>query len=87
MRGPRWIHDVLPERKQVLALSATFSPALLSQLEELMHEPRRVLLCPETVSLVGVRQFYSLAPGEPRLHTSAGTPSSWPAVMRVGHPV
>lgn len=66
-RGCRWIHDVLPKRKQVLALSATYTPALLSQLEELMREPRRVLLCPDTVSLLGVRQFYSLAPGEPLL--------------------
>lgn len=56
---------MLPKRKQMLALSATYTPALLTQLEELMHEPRQVLLCPETVSLLGVRQFYSRAPGEP----------------------
>ena len=55
---------MLPKRKQMLALSATYTPALLSQLEELMRQPRRVLLCPDSVSLLGVRQFYSLAPGE-----------------------
>jgi hypothetical protein len=47
----------------VLAVSATYTPALLAQLEQLMREPQRVLLSPETTSLLGVRQFYSLVPG------------------------
>lgn len=58
---------MLPKRKQMLALSATYTPALLSQLEELMHCPRKVLLCPESSSLLGVRQFFCRAPGEPLL--------------------
>ena len=54
---------MLPKRKQVLALSATFTPALLSDLESLMDRPQRIMLCGDTVSLIGVHQFYSLLPG------------------------
>lgn len=50
--------EVLPKRKQVLALSATYSPALLAELDGLMSEPHHVMLCPETVSLLGVKQFF-----------------------------
>ncbi len=44
-------------------MSATYTPALLEQLEALMTQPQRVLLSPGTTSLLGVRQFYSLVPG------------------------
>ena len=44
-------------------MSATYTPALLEQLESLMTQPQRVLLSPDTTSLLGVRQFYSLVPG------------------------
>ena len=44
-------------------MSATYTPALLEQLEALMTQPQRVLLSPDTTSLLGVRQFYSLVPG------------------------
>ena len=49
----------------MLAVSATYTPALLQQLEALMTQPQRVLLSPDTTSLLGVRQFYSLVPGTP----------------------
>ena len=52
----------------MLAVSATYTPALLAQLEALMTQPQRVLLSPDTTSLLGVRQFYSLVPGAPSRH-------------------
>ncbi len=56
--------EVLPLRKQVLALSATYSPGLLEELDGLMAAPHHVMLCPETVSLLGVSQFFVELPGE-----------------------
>ena len=47
---------------QVLAFSATYTPELLEDLEPLMKRPQRVMLCSETTSLEGVRQFYVLVP-------------------------
>ena len=55
-----WAHAQLPARKQVLAFSATYAPGLLADLEPLTRRPQKVLLCEETVSLRGVRQFYRL---------------------------
>ena len=43
---------------QVLAFSATYTPGLLQHAEALMHNPQHVMLAAETVSLIGVRQFY-----------------------------
>ncbi|GIL45498.1 hypothetical protein Vafri_2724 [Volvox africanus] len=60
-----WIYDQLPKRKQVLAFSATYTPELLADLEPLMRRPQRVMMCSETVSLLGVKQFYELVPAEP----------------------
>ena len=48
---------------QVLAMSATFSANALSGIERLMRRPQRIMLAPDHVSLLGVRQFYSLVPG------------------------
>jgi len=48
---------------QVLALSATFSAEALAGVEALMRRPQRVMLAPDSVSLLGVRQFYALVPG------------------------
>eukprot|EP00955_Chlamydomonas_euryale_P055772 356209-Chlamydomonas_euryale.AAC.2 len=45
-----------------MAFSATYSEALLADLEPLMKRPQRVMLCPESVSLAGVRQFYVEVP-------------------------
>jgi hypothetical protein len=46
--------------RQVLAFSATYTAGLLADLEPLMQRPQKVLLCEDTVSLVGIRQFYKL---------------------------
>lgn len=43
-----------------MAFSATYTPELLAELEPLMKRPQRVMMCEETVSLVGVKQFYRL---------------------------
>ena len=48
---------------QVLAMSATFSANALSGIERLMRRPQRIMLAPDHVSLLGVRQYYSLVPG------------------------
>lgn len=47
---------------QVLALSATYTPELLADLEPLMKRPQRVMTCSDSVSLLGVRQFYVPVP-------------------------
>ncbi|WIA31432.1 hypothetical protein OEZ86_002330 [Tetradesmus obliquus] len=55
-----WLLQQLPSRKLVLAFSATFTAELLADLEPLMRRPQKVLLCEETVSLLGIRQYYKL---------------------------
>ena len=45
---------------KVLAFSATYTPELLEDLEPLMKRPQRIMLCSDTTSLEGVRQFYVL---------------------------
>ncbi|GAX76322.1 hypothetical protein CEUSTIGMA_g3768.t1 [Chlamydomonas eustigma] len=55
-----WVYDQLPKKKQVLAFSATYTPELLADLEPLMKRPQHVMLCSESTSLEGVRQFYVL---------------------------
>lgn len=52
-------------RVQVIAVSATYTPELLTDLEPLMKRPQRVMLCEEGVSLRGVAQFYKLMPHAP----------------------
>ncbi|MEW5310630.1 MAG: hypothetical protein WDW38_002409 [Sanguina aurantia] len=59
-----WLYDQLPRRKQVMAFSATYTPELLAELEPLMKRPQRVMMCEQSVSLVGVVQFYRLVGGE-----------------------
>lgn len=50
----------LPQRRQTLALSATYTPQARAQLHSLMRQPQEVLLCEETTSLLAVKQFYKL---------------------------
>ena len=45
-------------------MSATFSANALAGIERLMRRPQRIMLAPDHVSLLGVRQYYSLVPGE-----------------------
>jgi ATP-dependent RNA helicase DDX20 len=51
----------LPPRRQVLALSATYTPAALAELRAMMRQPQEVRLCEETVALLGLHQFYRIA--------------------------
>ena len=44
-------------------MSATFSASALAGIERLMRRPQRIMLAPDHVSLLGVRQYYSLVPG------------------------
>lgn len=66
------IYDALPERKQVLAFSATYTPSLLEDCEALMEDPKRVMLCDDTVSLKGVRQYHVLLPAAARSGDALG---------------
>jgi hypothetical protein len=53
-----------PQRRQLLALSATFAPAALGTLRSLMGgRQQEVLLCAGDTSLLGVRQFYKFVGG------------------------
>ena len=68
-----FIHSMLPERKQVLAFSATYPREMQARLETMMRDPQRVMLCTqETASLRAVRQFYVQVCDHPRA-TSAPT--------------
>jgi len=66
-----WVHEQLPSKKQVLAFSATYTPSLLADIEPLMHRPQKVLLCQETVSLQGIRQFYKVLLPQPAAAAAA----------------
>ena len=67
------IYDALPERKQVLAFSATFEESLLEDCAALMQQPKRILLCQDTVSLRGIRQYFAVVdPPGPDRRTRAG---------------
>ena len=58
-----YLLDVLPTRRQMLAVSATFTPELLEYLGNIMHKPQMVSVVKDTVALKGVRQFfYDAAP-------------------------
>lgn len=62
-----------------MAFSATFTPAMLAALQPLQRSPQRVTISPETVSLLGVRQFYQLVSSQPpaaAVPTSSGLPSA-----------
>jgi len=49
---------VLPTRRQVLAVSATFTKELLEYLGTIMHKPHMVSVVKDSVALKGVRQFF-----------------------------
>ncbi|XP_065283265.1 probable ATP-dependent RNA helicase DDX20 [Dermacentor albipictus] len=54
----------LPERRQVVATSATYPPEVARVLEEeLLHKPMVVRLGADTPALLGVSQWYCLAEG------------------------
>eukprot|EP00798_Chlamydomonas_sp_ICE-L_P008552 gene8552-33985_t len=70
-----FIYDQMPRRKQVMAFSATYTKDLLDDLEPLVKKPQRVMLCEETVSLVGVKQFYGLVGEEGTRGAALGSES------------
>ena len=47
----------------MLALSATFTEAALGALHGLMPDAQRIFLAADTISLLGVQQFYVTLPG------------------------
>lgn len=53
----QWILDELPQRKQMLAFSATYPGEVLIQLERRMRQPQRVMLCEDSVQLQRVKQY------------------------------
>ena len=55
----------LPVTRQILALSATYTPSVAEQLKGLMHQPHEIMLCAETTSLLGIAHYYKkiTAPG------------------------
>ena len=56
-----FIHSMLPDRKQVLAFSATYPPAMRRRLESMTRSPQSVAMCTEaSTALRAVRQFYVL---------------------------
>ena len=63
----------------MLAFSATYTPELLEDLEPLMKRPQRIMLCSETVSLSGVRQFYVLVSDPQGPQGSGFSPAQGPA--------
>ncbi|KAK3269380.1 hypothetical protein CYMTET_22177 [Cymbomonas tetramitiformis] len=65
------IHGMLPARKQVLAFSATYTEKQMGRLGELMRQPQHVNLCAETVSLLGIQQYYLEMPPLPNSHEQA----------------
>ena len=56
------IHRTAPA--QMLAFSATFLEAALQALERLMPDAQRIFLAPDSISLLGVQQFYVTLSGE-----------------------
>lgn len=62
------IFDALPAKKQVMAFSATYPPAVLEGLEKMMRDPQRVMLCAGTPALEGVRLFYDLVKADGLAH-------------------
>ena len=48
---------------QMLAFSATFSEAALRAMQAIMPQAQRIILTPETTSLIGVEQFYVIVQG------------------------
>ena len=49
----------------MLAFSATYSEAALQSLQALMPRAQRIVLTPDTTSLLGVEQFYVTVQGRP----------------------
>jgi superfamily II DNA/RNA helicase len=53
----------IPQSRQILALSATYTPSIAEQLKGLMHQPHEVMLCSTTTSLLGIAHYYKNVDG------------------------
>ena len=77
------IASALPQRRQLLALSATYAPSALEQLRRLMGgRQQEVLLSSEDTSLLGVHQCYRMLPGSGGGGGGGHTASRTPAPQR-----
>ena len=50
--------EAVPPARQILALSATYSPLSLEHLRALMRRPQEIMLCSESTALIGVTHYY-----------------------------
>ncbi|KAL3852533.1 hypothetical protein ACJMK2_016160 [Sinanodonta woodiana] len=60
-----WIYSMLPENKQMLALSATYPEYLAQHLTAYMRNPTFIRLNITDPALLGIRQFYISVPYHP----------------------
>ncbi|KAK3576653.1 hypothetical protein CHS0354_004938 [Potamilus streckersoni] len=60
-----WIYSMLPENKQMLALSATYPEYLAQHLTAYMRNPTFIRLNITDPTLLGIRQFYTSVPYHP----------------------
>ncbi|KAK9768541.1 hypothetical protein K7432_000752 [Basidiobolus ranarum] len=58
------IYKSLPPKKQSMAFSATYDNELLEKINRFVNMPQYIMLCSDTPSLEGVRQFYEIVPSE-----------------------
>ncbi|XP_052214029.1 uncharacterized protein LOC127832554 isoform X1 [Dreissena polymorpha] len=63
-----WIYSMLPDNKQMLALSATYPEYLADHLTAYMRNPTFLRLNISDPALLGIRQFYALVPYHPIAH-------------------
>ncbi|XP_064605221.1 uncharacterized protein LOC135470297 [Liolophura sinensis] len=64
-----WIYSMLPDNKQMLALSATYPEYMAQQLTVYMRNPTFVRLNSEDPALLGIKQYFETAPFHPFPHT------------------
>jgi len=70
------IYDKLPEKKQVIAFSATYSDEVLEVISKSMKNPQKVLLCSDNPSLEGVHQYFRLVSSpNPQNNSMSTSPS------------
>ncbi|XP_036358916.1 probable ATP-dependent RNA helicase DDX20 isoform X2 [Octopus sinensis] len=60
-----WIYSVLPENKQMLALSATYPEYLAKHLMHYMRNPTYIRLNTSHLALLGIKQYYLKIPYHP----------------------
>ncbi|GAB1598876.1 probable ATP-dependent RNA helicase ddx10 [Argonauta hians] len=66
-----WIYSVLPDNKQMLALSATYPEYLAKHLMHYMRNPTYIRLNTSHLALLGIKQYYLKIPFHPLVHKAA----------------